>query len=269
MNKFKKYLSGFLAVAVLALIHGVRHGQPVALGNPVEEMRTYTFDDYQAIKGLVVDLGMSNLKIVQSDTEAIEVTYPVFKNPQAEIFVELQDDQLHIFSKEKARLFNLNGFSNLDATTEIALPTDYQLDHAQISLAMGSLELSGLDLPQTELALDMGSLTADQSHLGKAQVDLAMGSMEVTDTVLADGSVIDLDMGNLEGSLGLESGDLFIDVAMGSVDLTMLGGPYEFISQASMGSVDIHPDYAGDKLDASDYVGTVTIHTDMGSIDVR
>lgn len=143
------------------------------------------------------------------------------------------------------------------------------------------LYLPEVTFENVQLALDMGDLRIDSLQATQFTADMALGSLSLAGTTLGQ-SDIDLDMGTLTGDALTFNGNAIIEVNTGNTEITLSPESSAGLlidANTNMGEISAPDSLGGNLLDTDDVVanhfrrtpqgsptGSLTINADMGEI---
>ena len=180
-------------------------------------------------------------------------------------------------------------FSELGGSVEIFLPGGAALTDADITSALGSIELKNISAETLKAEADLGDITADGLRADSAtltaecgavnltgvevdelEADLSLGDMTATGLVITDRLTVTNDMGgvSLEGELG-ESVSVTADMGDISAVSSRAEQWYGYELSTDLGEITVNGQNRGTSASQEGETGTMELHTDMGGITLR
>lgn len=159
-----------------------------------------------------------------------------------------------------------------DRELVLTVPAGIRWDAAEISAAIGGVEIGALAADKVSLEVDMGNITVETLTADKLEVDADMGNVEVSEAQ-AGRLEAEADMGSFSFD-GIVDGDIDAEARMGSITLNLYQSEEDFNYEisAGMGSVTVDgADYSGlsrEKRIDNNAGKKMHLNSSMGSIDI-
>lgn len=256
-----------LSLCTIVLAPRIGFGGSGISAYTMERTDTYEISDYKNIKNIDLDINLSNVEIKESDTDKIQVTYPVFNDKRLRFEVDHLDDTLSIHSKDNGPMKLSIPFVTDETKTIIQVPKGHTFEMIHTQLDMGEMTMKNITTKESNINLDMGGLKAFDTNLGVSNVKLDMGSMDVKNASFDGESTISLNMGSLEGKLKATGGTVQMELDMGSVNLELYDGHYDIKADTDLG--DVKNNKSNNETRDEDYTATLDINVSMGSVDIQ
>lgn len=285
MKKFNKILlilSLVLCLAGVVLCVGGAWAGGIDDAQEMAGTHTRTYDQEKtpldAFSAIDADLSIANLSIRPSADDRAYLEYhidaPVDTTP---LTIAVQNGTLTFHDWYDGT----DGMSNILNIFLGLLP-----DHEKRSIDESSivLYLPAQTLERCTIALDMGTLDISDLSANHFIADLAMGDLSLHHTTLGQ-SDINLDMGSLSGDALVFNGDATIDLDMGNAELALAPESSSGLlidANTNMGDITASESLGGNLLDTDDVManhyrrtpqgtlsGSLTISADMGEIIFR
>lgn len=169
-----------------------------------------------------VDLSLGGFRIEMAQIEKPELLKPLDKWGEEldyQLRSKIKKGRLKIRDKYRSDIRITRNAKSYFKPATLRLPYGFFLKHAKLDLAMGGLEIRGLNCEFMKAECALGSLRIQDSHLGYLDAELAMGSLDIIRSEI-DGSKMDVMMGSIKGN-GVLKGKHKIASNMGSVKLNL------------------------------------------------
>jgi len=199
------------------------------------------------ISAVTANIDQGELEVKEGDAYSVEYRgYPDGKEP----VVSVEGGTLTIVQQNGRGMFN-NGISG-DCEVVLHIP-DGDRPAANLTLSMGSLDISDLELGDVTIESSMGAVNMKDCETQILNISADMGEINVKDTEFTSGSFTD-DMGSIVlKDVDFESADCEAD--MGSIEVS--GDFSQLTAECSMGSI---------KVEADDDDASVSLSADMGEV---
>ena len=229
-----------------------------------------------------LDIELSNGTVTVSAGE----TYGIrLHSGSRKLQYSLEDGTLKVWDEE---LMGVQ-FSELGGSVEIFLPGGAALTDADITSALGGLELKNVQVETLNIQADLGDITAEGLQAGSAvltaecgavnltgveadelEAELSLGDMTATGLAVADRLTVTNSLGSvsLEGELG-ESVSVTADMGDISAVSSRAEQWYGYELSTDMGEITVNGQNRGASASQKGEEGTMELHTDMGGITVR
>ena len=176
-----------------------------------------------------------------------------------------QGETLSIQNKNKGQIFLIDfGFFNRigiknNEDLEITYPANTTLNHVEVNIDLGDMEVIGLNAKKIDMELDMGNLNIKESKADSISLDLNLGDCELRDTEFRDAD-ISIDTGNLK-AFNFVSDGLEIVNSLGDVNIEgILNGKSEFDMDAGNIKLDLDQYEDDTSLSIESDLGTTVIN---------
>lgn len=260
-NSWKNiYLICLTIVTILCIIGGIvwhvgGSFRPHEDLKKTAEMTDVSLDKFKSVD---TKLSMGDLSIVYGDSYMVSYNYPNKLQPE----IEVKNGTLHVKQKVKGGLklgFNdLGNLKDMDYDLVITVPKNEKLDTVSLSMDMGAISLSNIEINNLTVDADMGNIEINDTTLEKITVDADMGNIELRN-VTCEKAEFDADMGNIEAQDSIFK-SVFCDADMGSVEIR---GEFEVVTaKCEMGSVSVETEQDLENV-------TMDLSADMGSVTVN
>lgn len=226
-----------------------------------------------------LDIELSNGTVTVSSGE----TYGIrLSSGSRKLQYSLEDGTLKVWDEE---LIGVQ-FSERGGSVEIFLPGGAALTDADITSALGGLELKNVQVETLNIQADLGDITADGLRADSAtltaecgavnltsveadelEADLSLGDMTATGLAITDRLTVTSDMGgvSLEGELG-EKVSVTADMGDISVVSSRAEQWYGYELSTDLGEITVNGQNRGTSASQEGETGTMELHTDMGGI---
>lgn len=206
----------------------------------------------EKINDIEINLDSEDIYFIPSDDDNYYIEYSFFAYGKDTVPYSVKDGKLKV--KYSSDIFVFKFGLNFDDDEEdtyvkIYYPKDAKFDNIDLTLDMGSFEISKCNCKKLTAELDMGSFEAKDCYFEKADVNLDMGSLEFDSVKL--------------GTL-----DAYLD--MGSAELKLVKDgkkTYGYDLKVDMGDIEIDNESQGGKH-KSDGDNMISVRCDMGDIEI-
>ena len=197
----------------------------------------------------------------------------------------LEDRVLRVWDEQPAGV----EFSELGGSVEIFLPGGAALTDADITSALGGLELKNVQVETLNIQADLGDITAEGLQAGSAvltaecgavnltdveadelEAELSLGDMTATGLAVTDRLTVTNSLGSvsLEGELG-ESVSVTADMGDISAVSSRAEQWYGYELSTDLGEITVNGQNRGASASQKGEKGTMELHSDTGGITVR
>lgn len=245
-----------ISVPVYDVIFNV--DEEIIRGN-LEETVVTTKDD---VENLEVGIGGGTLIIKETNGDEI-----IISSKNANKFQYYMIDNTLIIREEGNITFNTSGVITL------LVPSDMELDLADLSIGGGVLEVENLQADKMVLNVGAGKINFECLQVNDLEVSVGAGEIEINKSNI-ENCDIDVGMGHIyyEGSI---TGDVFAECAMGAIEFQLDGDvdDYNYEIECSMGNIQLgNNSFSGLAVEKSIRNGadsTYTLECAMGNIQVN
>ncbi|MCM1272403.1 MAG: DUF4097 family beta strand repeat-containing protein [Clostridium sp.] len=211
----------------------------------------------------------TNATVVFTPSDGYYIAYDLTADTDTPYYIK--DGTLYIDDGEH---FNISFHLDDDDTwgyVTIYYPEHTFFETVYAELSDGSINLTGADINNLELDLDMGSLSIDNCNINSISADLDMGNATITDCTINDAD-FDLDMGKLDIAATSIKNRMTADLDMGSADVKLIAEDqnrnyYGFDLSCDLSSIYFNNDNQGKEYHTRG-TGIINISCDLGSINV-
>lgn len=229
-----------------------------------------------------VDVELSNGTVTVSSGE----TYGIrLSSGSRKLQYSLEDGTLKVWDEE---LIGVQ-FAERGGSVEIFLPDGAALTDADITSALGGLELKNVQVETLNIQADLGDITAEGLQAGSAvltaecgavnltsveadelEAELSLGDMTATGLAVADRLTVTSSLGSvsLEGELG-ESVSVTADMGDISAVSSRAEQWYGYELSTDLGEITVNGQNRGTSASQEGETGTMELHSDAGGITVR
>ncbi|HJG86141.1 DUF4097 family beta strand repeat-containing protein [Pseudoflavonifractor capillosus] len=229
-----------------------------------------------------VDVELSNGAVTVSSGE----TYGIRLNSGSrKLQYSLENGTLKVWDED---LIGVQ-FSERGGSVEIFLPDGAALTDADITSALGGLELKNVQVETLNIQADLGDITAEGLQAGSAvltaecgavnltdveadelEAELSLGDMTATGLAVTDRLTVTSSLGSvsLEGELG-ESVSVTADMGDISAVSSRAEQWYGYELSTDLGEITVNGQNRGASASQKGEKGTMELHSDTGGITVR
>lgn len=229
---------------------------------------------------LEVELSNGTVTVSAGETYGIRLS-----SGSRKLQYSLEDGTLKVWDEE---LIGVQ-FSERGGSVEIFLPDGAELADADITSALGGLELKNVQVETLNIQADLGDITAEGLQAGSAvltaecgavnltdveadelEAELSLGDMTATGLAVADRLTVTSSLGSvsLEGELG-ESVSVTADMGDISAVSSRAEQWYGYELSTDLGEITVNGQNRGTSASQEGETGTMELHTDMGGITLR
>lgn len=229
---------------------------------------------------LEVELSNGTVTVSAGETYGIRLS-----SGSRKLQYSLEDGTLKVWDEE---LIGVQ-FSERGGSVEIFLPGGAALTDADITSALGGLELKNVQVETLNIQADLGDITAEGLQAGSAvltaecgavnltdveadelEAELSLGDMTATGLAVADRLTVTNSLGSvsLEGELG-ESVSVTADMGDISAVSSRAEQWYGYELSTDLGEITVNGQNRGTSASQEGETGTMELHTDMGGITLR
>ena len=226
---------------------------------------------------LEVELSNGTVTVSAGETYGIRLS-----SGSRKLLYSLEDGRLKVWDEE---LIGVQ-FSERGGSVEIFLPDGAELADADITSALGGLELKNVQVETLNIQADLGDITAEGLQAGSAvltaecgavnltdveadelEAELSLGDMTATGLAVADRLTVTSSLGSvsLEGELG-ESVSVTADMGDISAVSSRAEQWYGYELSTDLGEITVNGQNRGTSASQEGETGTMELHTDMGGI---
>lgn len=214
----------------------------------------------EAFHSVKVDADLMNVSVKEGSEFYLDCEYTDGLEP----VYEVKDGILSI--KQHKYRFRNWGFHNQQCSLSLTIPEGSRLESADISTALGDIDMDGIISSKCEIKTNAGNCTIKNCSFDDTEAGTNMGDVVINDSALRKVEA-DSDMGDIKVN-GCTFGDLDASSALGDVKVSTsqkLGG-YRMELGTDMGSVRVNGIDEGTKYHQSGDDGELELKTNMGSI---
>lgn len=229
---------------------------------------------------LEVELSNGTVTVSAGETYGIRLS-----SGSRKLQYSLEDGTLKVWDEE---LIGVQ-FSERGGSVEIFLPGGAALTDADITSALGGLELKNVQVETLNIQADLGDITAEGLQAGSAvltaecgavnltsveadelEAELSLGDMTATGLAVADRLTVTNSLGSvsLEGELG-ESVSVTADMGDISAVSSRAEQWYGYELSTDLGEITVNGQNRGTSASQEGETGTMELHSDAGGITVR
>ncbi|SFR62056.1 DUF4097 family beta strand repeat-containing protein [Anaeromicropila populeti] len=227
-------------------------------------VRSYVFDGIEDIR---IEGGV--YKLVVKEGPELKV---VMDNVSDDYGAKQSGDELVIYSEEDTWFFNIH--FNMDkedtkGTIYLYLPDDFKANKFDLTIGVGTVQLSDLRADTIDIECGVGNLTVENIIGEKVDIQGGVGQLKFKDVNFSDAD-IEGGVGSIDFS-GKLSGKSVVSSGMGSVELSIEGekDDYEIEVESGLGAIHIDGEKCGDvHLDSSSSKHKLEVDGGVGSINI-
>lgn len=229
---------------------------------------------------LEVELSIGDVTVSAGETYGIRL-----HSGSRELKYSLEDGVLRVWDEQPAGV----ELSGRGGSVEVFLPEGEALADADITSALGGVELKNFEVEALNIRADLGDITADGLRADSAvltaecgavnltavaanelEAELSLGDMTATGLAVTDCLTVASSMGgvSLEGELG-ENVSITADMGDISAVSSRAEQWYGYELSTDMGEITVNGQNRGTSSSQKGERGTMELHTDMGGITVR
>ena len=243
------------------------------------QLGTETERELDAFTGLEVELSIGDVTVSAGETYGIRL-----HSGSRELKYSLEDGVLRVWDEQPAGV----ELSGRGGSVEVFLPEGEALADADITSALGGVELKNFEVEALNIRADLGDITADGLRADSAvltaecgavnltavaanelEAELSLGDMTATGLAVTDCLTVASSMGgvSLEGELGE---NVSITADMGDISAVSARDEqwYGYELSTDMGEITVNGERRGASASGKGEQGTMELHSGMGGITV-
>lgn len=193
------------------------------------------------ITDIVINLDMASVEIKEGNENKLSID----ANKAVTPIYSFENGTLTLSAKEAIKItpFGKN-------PPDIVITVDGDIDSFDAQIDMGSIEISGVEIKDCNVAVDMGEIEASDSKIENVSAKVDLGNIEF--------DKVDF----LSGALECRAGDIEVSLPFGTDE-------YSLDISVELGNIEMGDDDMGTRFQSSNGMRSLSATVDMGSVEIK